>query len=383
MLKLIRMSTIGLSLDIFCRGLLKELSYDYDVTAIASPDEALANLSRREGVKVIGIEMRRNISPFHDLISLIKLIRVFRREQPDILHTMTPKAGLLGMLAARIAGVPVRIHTFTGLLFPTAKGMKRKLLTVTDKLTCACATHIVPEGEGVKNDLLQNRITSKPLKVLGYGNVRGIDTELYQSNTSLKAEASAIRKRLGIPTDATVFVFIGRFVGDKGLRELLHAFKNLHRDHCHLLLVGDTEGAADDLQEAEFNNIHRLHLSGGWVNDVRPWLLAGDIFVFPSYREGFPNVVLEAGAMGLPSIVTDINGSREIIADGVNGLVVPPGDAERLADAMCSLADASSERLATLGTNACKNIIDKYTQRYVRDCIKEYYRDIINDRTTR
>lgn len=150
MLKLIRMSTIGLSLDIFCRGLLKELSYDYDVTAIASPDEALANLSRREGVKVIGVEMRRNISPFHDLISLIKLIRVFRREQPDILHTMTPKAGLLGMLAARIAGVPVRIHTFTGLLFPTAKGMKRKLLTVTDKLTCACATHIVPEGEGGK-----------------------------------------------------------------------------------------------------------------------------------------------------------------------------------------------------------------------------------------
>lgn len=383
MLKLIRMSTIGLSLDIFCRGLLKELSYDYDVTAIASPDEALANLSRREGVKVIGVEMRRNISPFHDLISLIKLIRVFRREQPDILHTMTPKAGLLGMLAARIAGVPVRIHTFTGLLFPTAKGMKRKLLTVTDKLTCACATHIVPEGEGVKNDLLQNRITSKPLKVLGYGNVRGIDTELYQSNASLKAEASAIRKRLGIPTDATVFVFIGRFVGDKGLRELLHAFKNLHSDHCHLLLVGDIEGAADDLQEAEFNNIHRLHLSGGWVNDVRPWLLAGDIFVFPSYREGFPNVVLEAGAMGLPSIVTDINGSREIITDGVNSIVVPPGDANRLADAMRSLADASPERLATLGANARKNIIDKYTQRYVRDCIKEYYRNIINDRTTR
>lgn len=379
MLKLIRMSTIGLSLDIFCRGLLKELSYDYDVTAIASPDEALANLSRREGVKVIGVEMRRDISPFQDLISLIKLIRVFRREQPDILHTMTPKAGLLGMLAARIAGVPVRIHTFTGLLFPTAKGMKRKLLTVTDKLTCACATHIVPEGEGVKNDLLQNRITSKPLKVLGYGNVRGIDTELYQSNASLKAEASAIRKRLGIPTDATVFVFIGRFVGDKGLREFLYAFKNLNRDRCHLLLVGDTEGAADDLQEAEFNNINRLHLSGGWVNDVRPWLLAGDIFVLPSYREGFPNVVIEAGAMGLPSIVTDINGSREIITDGVNGLVVPPGDAERLADAMRSLADASPERLATLGANARKNIIDKYTQCYVRDYLKDYYQEIIND----
>lgn len=379
MLKLVRMSTVGFSLDIFCRGFLNELSSEYDVVALSNSDEALDRIGIRENVRTIGIKMHRRISPLQDLVSLFKLIRVFRKERPDILHTMTPKAGLLGMIAAKIAGVPVRIHTFTGLLFPTAHGLQRKILTLTDKITCACATHIIPEGEGVKNDLIVNNITQKPLNVLGFGNICGIDTEHFKLTTDLKHEASLLRQKFNIPKDARVFIFIGRFVQDKGLRELLKAFRSIGNPNCHLLLVGDVENGAGDISKSEFQDIPHLHLSDGWVSDVKLWLAAADILVFPSYREGFPNVVLEAGAMGLPSIVTDINGSREIISNGDNGIIIPSHDAIQLADAMRKLADSPKEILQAMGKAARDNVIAKFTQRFVRDCLKNYYRQIIDE----
>lgn len=381
MLKLIRMSTVGSSLDIFCRGFLSELSHEYEVIALSSPDESLRALSRRENVKAIGVKMKRSISPLSDLVSLIKLIAVFRKERPDILHTMTPKAGLLGMIAGRLTGVPVRIHTFTGLLFPTSHGLKRRLLIFTDRLTCASATHIIPEGEGVKTDLITHRITNKPLKVLGFGNVRGVDVSFFQTSPELSAKALSIRERFGIPSEGIVFIFIGRFVGDKGLRELVKAFKLLGETDYHLLLVGDIEGSSDDIDISEIKKIRHIHISQGWVNDVRPWLAAADILVFPSYREGFPNVVLEAGAMELPSIVTDINGSREIIREGHNGLIVPPRNVEALTNAMRKLAKSPQATLKAMGKAARENVIAKYTQRFVMDCLKDYYRQIINDRT--
>lgn len=377
------MSTVGLSLDIFCRGLLRELSADYDVIALASPDSHLEELGRREGVTVIGVPMKREISPISDLVSLVRLVRVLRRERPDIIHTMTPKAGLLGMLAAWLAGVPLRVHTFTGLLFPTARGLRKHLLKFTDRVTCACATHIIPEGEGVKTDLITHHITRKPMRVLAHGNVRGIDLEHYNRTADIAAQASSLRSQLGIPDDARVLIYVGRFVGDKGLRELLAAFSSLDRTDTHLILVGDTEGGADDLSPAELTGIPRLHISGGWVSDVRPWLAAADIFVFPSYREGFPNVVLEAGALSLPSIVTDINGSREIISSGANGLIIPVRDSQSLLTAMQTLLDLPTESLKNMGRDARQNVVAKYSQRYVRDCLKQFYSEIINDRAAR
>ena len=166
--KIIRAATIGMSLNIFCKGLLKELADEgYEVVALSSPDEDLRELGEREEVRTIGVAMERHVSPWKDFVSLIKLIQVFRQEKPDMVHSMTPKAGLLCMMAAKIAGVPVRLHTFTGLVWPTAVGLSRMILMMTDRITCACATHIVPEGEGVKLDL-QRCITNKPMKVLGY-----------------------------------------------------------------------------------------------------------------------------------------------------------------------------------------------------------------------
>lgn len=384
--KIIRSSTIPLSLDTFCAGLLRELQHDegYEVVAVSSPGKELERVASREGVRVHAVPMERHISPLNDIVSLWRLIRVFRRERPAMVHSMTPKAGLLSMIAAWLTRVPVRVHTFTGLVFPTATGLTQKILILTDRITCACATHIVPEGEGVKNDLTRYRITRKPLRVLGHGNIRGIDLQRFDpSLPEVRTRADEIR-RPGVFT----FVFIGRLVGDKGINELVEAFAGLNRRRpdTRLVLVGPYEQNLDPLRAETLSEIERNPAieAVGSQSDVRPWLAGADAFVFPSYREGFPNVVIEAGAMGLPSIVTDINGSREIIVEGENGTIVPPRDAAALAAAMERFV-ADHEAVVRMASNARDMIASRYEQGYVRRCLKDYYRDILprEDQRTR
>ena len=178
MTKLFRITTVPQTLNAFCKGLLKELSQEgYEVVAVSSPGDILDEFTLSEDVRTISVPMERHISPTKDVKSLWKMWKVMRKEKPEMVHSMTPKAGMISMVAAWLARVPIRIHTFTGLVFPTSTGLKRKILMFADWLTCACATHIIPEGEGVKADLLDNHITKKELKVLGCGNVRGIDLE--------------------------------------------------------------------------------------------------------------------------------------------------------------------------------------------------------------
>lgn len=377
-MKIIRTSTVPGSLNNFCRGLLKELREEegYEVVAVSSPGSALAEIEHREGVRTVSVKMERHISPLNDLKSLWRLAMVFRKERPVMVHSITPKAGLLSMMAAWLTRVPVRVHTFTGLVFPTATGLKKKILIMTDRLTCACATHVVPEGEGVKNDLTAYRITKKPLKVLGYGNIRGIDLVRFNPDiTVVRSEAAKIRK-VGLIT----FIFIGRLVGDKGINELVEAFRslNLKYPNTRLILVGAKEQNLDPLRP---ETIHEIETNTaieavGPQRDVRPWLAASDIFVFPSYREGFPNVVIEAGAMGLPSIVTDINGSREIIVDGHNGIIIPSHNVDSLRQTMETLI-TDLDLTSRLGAKARPMIASRFEQSFVHRCLKEYYREIL------
>lgn len=376
-MKLIRTSTVSGSLNSFCRGLLRELSQEgYEVIALSSPGSALDEIEQREGVRTIAVPMQRRISPLKDLVSLCRLIRVFHKEKPDMVHSITPKAGLLSMMAARICRVPVRLHTFTGLVFPTTVGFKQKILILTDRITCACATHIVPEGEGVKNDLINYHITRKPLKVLGYGNIKGIDLNHYNPNLpEVKSAADKIRRN-----NLFTFVFVGRLVKDKGINELITAFAKLNHQYpaTRLILVGAQEPELDPLLSetiAEMVSNSAIEAVGR-QSDVRPWLLASDAFVFPSYREGFPNVVIEAGAMGLPSIVTDINGSREIIKDGKNGIIIPPKDSDALYTAMKCFVE-SSDMVAELKKSARVMVAERYEQCFVRQCLKDYYKEIL------
>lgn len=375
-MKLIRTSTVPGSLNTFCRGLLTDLQQEgYEVIAVSSPGDALNEIHEREGVKTYAVQMKRRIAPFSDLKSLWGLIKVFHHEKPDIVHSITPKAGLLSMIAAWICRVPIRLHTFTGLVFPTATGLKQKILIATDRLTCACATHIVPEGEGVKQDLIKFNITKKPLKVLGHGNIRGIDLDHFSADRpDVQLQADKIRN-----LEVLTFIFIGRLVGDKGINELIEAFSKLNKQHPHtrLLLIGRFEQDLDPLKPetiAEIDQNHSIE-AVGQQNDVRPWLAASDVLVFPSYREGFPNVVIEAGAMGLPSIVTDINGSREIIVDGKNGIIVPTHQSDRLLQAM-EIFVTEKDLKTKLASEARQMIADRFEQSYVRKCLKEYYNEI-------
>lgn len=375
MTKLIRAVTASQSIGFF-EPIVPDLQAKrYEVVSVSSPGPEVQHL-REMGVKCIEVSMERHISLSKDIVSLWKLIKVFRKEKPDIVHSMTPKAGMLCMLAAWICRVPVRIHTFTGLVWPTASGLKRKILMASDWLTCACATHVIPEGEGVKTDLLSHGITHKPLKVLGYGNVRGIDLEHYARTEEVMRKADKIRVK-----DVFTFVFVGRIVRDKGINELVAAFKRLQTrvPKTRLILVGEYEDALDPITPEARKEIedNPCILAVGKLKDVRPWLAASDALVFPSYREGFPNVVIEAGAMGLPSIVTDINGSREIIQDGVNGLIVPSKNEDALLKEMERLVDDSA--LASyLASHARRLVASRYEQGYVKQCLLDFYSQIIH-----
>lgn len=376
--KIIRSATIPSSLSIFCKNMLKELSEKYDVIAVSSPGEHLDLIREREGVRTVAILMARQIAPISDIKSLYKLYRLFKKEKPTMVHSMTPKAGLLCMMAARLARVPVRVHTFTGLLFPTAKGIKRQILEFTDRLTCACATHILPEGEGVKNDLINNHITQKPMKVLGYGNVRGVDMVTYSRRSEVMQLAERIREK---SPNSFVFVFVGRIVRDKGINELCSAIDKLSlvRD-VKLYLVGKYEENLDPISERAHgiivNNPAVEFVGTKFGDDLLAYYAASDCFVFPSYREGFPNTVLEAGAMGLPSIVTDINGSREIIIDGVNGTIIPTHNEDSLYNAMLYMTD-NNEACNRMASRAREMIASRFEQGYVRKCLYEFYDEIL------
>ena len=376
MIKIIRTTTVPESLDTFCKGMLQELSEKYEIVVLSSPGEALERVAEREGVRAIAVPMARRISLKSDLISLCRLVKVFRNEKPTMVHSMTPKAGLLCMMAAWIAGIPVRVHTFTGLVFPTATGLKRRILMATDWLTCACATHIIPEGDGVKSDLLNNGITQKSLKVLGYGNVRGVDLNFYSRRSEVMKLAAGIKK------DVFTFVFVGRIVRDKGINELCRAMDKLSRSvQARLILVGNFEDSLDPISDEARGIIEKNpaieSVGPKYGDELLSYYAASDCFVFPSYREGFPNTVIEAGAMGLPSIVTDINGSREIINHGENGVVIPSKDADALYEAMLDMVNdnASRDRMAD---NAREMIASRFEQSFVRKCLYDFYDDILD-----
>ena len=225
-MKIIRATTVPESLDAFCQGILRMLNEKYEVVALSSPGQEMQVIAAREGVRTISVPMERHISLLKDIKALWQLIRVFRQERPDMVHSMTPKAGLLCMVAAWMTHVPIRVHTFTGLVFPTSKGFQRRLLMLTDAITCWCATHIIPEGEGVKRDLLDYGITNKNLRVLGFGNIRGVDMHFYSRRKEVMDRARDLR-------DASrfTFLFVGRIVRDKGINELCEAFDKLSKDH--------------------------------------------------------------------------------------------------------------------------------------------------------
>jgi hypothetical protein len=348
--KLIRVTTSDISLDTLIKGQLRFMNQYYEVVGLSNNTGRLMNVAEREGVRVIEVPMHREISLWADLKCFCNLCKNFRRERPFIIHANTPKGSLLAMMAGKLMRVPHRIYTVTGLRYQGAQGTLRRILMMMERLTCLCATKVIPEGHGVKKALEHDRITKRPLKVVLNGNINGIDTGYFSAESVTRADSgqateidvankrASIRASLGLSADDFAFVFIGRIVGDKGMNELAACMRRLQTNHpkCKLILVGTFETKLDPLSDGNeqfFKTSSNVRFVG-YQTDVRPYLLAADALVFPSYREGFPNVVMQAGAMGLPSIVTDINGCNEIIVDGTNGKIIPPKDEAALFSAM-------------------------------------------------
>lgn len=382
MAKIIRMTTIPTSLYTFIEGQLSALrEAGHDVLAVSSPGWELQAISEREGVPHAVVPMVRHISPLNDLKSLWKMYRLFRREKPTIVHTMTPKAGLIGMMAARLAGVPVRIHTFTGLVWPTQHGIKKKLLMSTDSILCRCATHIVPEGHGVKRILANAKITDKPLHILAHGNVRGINGEYFDRTPWVMQEAAKIREQ-----GCYTFVFVGRLVTDKGIPELVRAFHAINEPDIRLLLVGRYEPSLDPLP-ADVHSIIQTDTritATGQLEEVRPWYAAGDAFIFPSHREGFPNALLEAGAMGLPVFSTAVNGADEIIKQGQTGVVFPLLSTEELRQE-CLYKQMTAilshrDQAAAMGARARQHVLAHWSSEIVLKALMDFYTNILNTR---
>jgi glycosyltransferase involved in cell wall biosynthesis len=337
---LIRVTTVPLSLEKLINGQMRFMNEQgFEVYMISSWDESVSLIEEREFSQFLAVNMARTISPIKDIVSLIKLILVLNRLKPFIVHTHTPKAGLLGMLASWFTKVPVRLHTVAGLPLMEETGIKRKILNLAEQLTYRCAVKVYPNSTNLKEFIIQNKFC-KPdkLKVIGNGSSNGIDIGFFKITPQILENARELRDNYNIPQDDFVYIFVGRLVKDKGIEELVDAFFNINAVYKNtwLVLVGASEPNLDPLSPNCLKQIEQnsniVHV--GYQNDVRQYFAMSNVLVFPSYREGFPNVPMQAGCLGLPAIVTDINGCNEIITDKENGLIISVKDTLSLKNAM-------------------------------------------------
>ena len=386
MKKLIRITTVPISFKVLLKGQLRFMaSNGFDVKGVSSEGEELREVHENEGIVMEAINMSRKITPFQDLKSLWEMWNFLRKEKPQIVHTHTPKAGIIGMLAARLAGVPHRLHTVAGLPLMEATGIKRKILNFVEKLTYSSATRVYPNSKGLYDFILQNNFTqSNKLKIIANGSSNGINTIFFSLAQVSEIERVTLREKLNIQSDDFVFVFVGRIVSDKGINELIKAFSELQTAENNeqigikLLLVGGLESDLDPLNPetlAEINQ-NRDIISVGFQQDVRPFFAISDALAFPSYREGFPNVVMQAAAMGLPSIVSDINGCNEIIVEGENGLIIPSKNVEKLKEKMLTLA-RDKNLYIKLKENSRRMIENRYEQSVVWKALLEEYEGLL------
>lgn len=378
--KLIRITTVPISLEKLLEGQLAFMKEHFEAVAISADKERLEAYGNREGVRVFHLELTRKITPINDIVAVFKLYRFLRKEKPTIVHTHTPKAGIVGMMGAWLAGVPNRLHTVAGLPLMEATGLKRTILDFVEKLTYRFATKVYPNSKGLYDFILLEKFT-KPskLSIIGKGSSNGIDTAYFDPSLYSDNDKTSLKSEWGISQNHFLFVFVGRLVKDKGINELIASFSKLSilKDKVSLLLVGPFENDLDPLLPATLKIIenHSHIYSAGYQNDVRPFFAIADALVFPSYREGFPNVVMQAGAMGLPSIVTDINGCNEIIQNGINGLIIPPKEIDELYEAMQLLVE-EPVLYSNIKKVARNNIEKKYNRKQVWQALLEEYKKL-------
>ena len=336
MKKLVRITTVPLALSSLLRGQMRYMSENgFNVLMISADGSELPGVLSNEQCPHIIVPMTRKITPLQDLKCLWQLVKIFRKEKPDIVHSHTPKAGLLGMMAAWICRVPVRIHTVAGLPLMVEKGMKLRLLKFIERLTYAAANHVWPNGASMKKVITENHFCSpKKIKVIGQGSSNGVDTQKFNKDNLQPEILDNIRQKIQYDTAHTYLLFTGRLVLDKGIVELITVFTAVQKSNprLRLLLTGNFERSLDPLpatiEKEILHNPAIIHIE--WTEYVEYYMALADFFVFPTYREGFPNVLLQASVMKLPVLCSDIPGNVDIIVHRETGLLFGNQDVDSL-----------------------------------------------------
>lgn len=369
-------TTIPGSLDFF-KGQLRMLNETLDVTAVSSQCKRLEAFGKEEGVKTAYIPMERPISLLRDPLSLIRFITLFATKRPHIVHGNTPKGSFLSMIAAWLTRVPVRIYMCHGLRYQGYRGKMRRLLMAMERISCRCATHVIAVSHGAENTLLNDNICPKEkLRVVGDGSAGGIDLSVFDPGKIAPADEITKISR----PDEFKFCFVGRIVKDKGVNEMVTAFTRLAKqtDNVSLFLIGPFENAENPVEPATryvLESNPKIHLLGP-KNDVKPYIIACDMLLLPSYREGLPTVPIEAGALSIPTIATDIPGCNEVVIDGVNGYLVPPHDSDALFQAMKRAVDGRGSSVKSLGRTARSLVERKYEQQKVWAAYRQLYNSL-------
>jgi glycosyltransferase involved in cell wall biosynthesis len=375
-----RITTVPLSLQKLITGQLPYMrSKGFEPVMVSAAGPESEAVVKEQESPLIEIGLTRKITPVQDLKALWQFYRLCKKHKPAIVHSHTPKAGIIGMLGAKLAGVPVRLHTVAGLPLMETQGKTRQVLEGVEKLTYACATKVYPNSTVLKEFILQSRFCGpEKVKVIGNGSSNGINTTFFSREQLEASKVGKLKTQLGIAPSDFVFVFIGRLVKDKGIQELVTAFKKLQPEYpqVKLLLVGPFEQHLDPIDDAILQEIENnpAILSVGFQHDVRPYLAISNALAFPSYREGFPNVPMQAGCFHLPSIVTDINGCNEIIRQGENGLIVSAKSMEELYAAMLTFI-TDKEKFAYMQSQARQLIVERYEQTHFWELLLQEYQD--------
>jgi glycosyltransferase involved in cell wall biosynthesis len=370
---------IGVTSDQTClvlRGRLRSLRMaGFKVTLLSSPGESLDRIAAEEEIDAYPLPMKRGIAPLSDIVSFFALCRVLRQLRPAITDFSTPKAGLLGNVAAWMLRVPHRIYTLRGLKLEGTRGAKRRLLLWSERLAGGCADFLLCNSPSLLASACKLRIASRrKLQLLGDGSSNGVDTDRFSPGSS------NVRGRLGIASDELVLGFVGRLTKDKGIPELITAFDSISKaePRCWLLLVGWFDEAEDALGSALRQRIaaHPRICCTGFVIDTVPYYRTMDLFVLPTHREGFPNAVLEASACGLAVITTESTGARDAVVPEVTGLLIPPRNPEAISNSVLELFRDSEKRLR-LGAAGRARVKDLYTNERVLGLAAAFYRELL------
>lgn len=379
MYKLVRVTTVPQSLYKLLEGQLRFMSQYFKVIAVSTNGDLLGKVAQREGVITKPLTMKRGVSPLRDMISIIKMYIYLSKVRPDIIHSHTPKAGLVSMIAGYLSGVPIRMHTVAGMPLESRRGLKRKLLLFAERLTYKFATRVYANSYGIERFIIDNRLLSiTKLGIIRKGSSNGIDSQYFSRTPELESNAVQIRRQLGIAKDTFVFGFIGRLVRDKGINELISCFAELSKVHdIHLILVGKYENHLDPLSENSVRLIEELtNISFvGYQADVRPYFISFDAFVFPSYREGLPNVLLQAAAMEVAIVASDCTGNTDIVENKVNGLLFKTADEESLSKAMLRIITESDRKNYIISSR--RIIENNYERQGLWNDLYSEYRELI------